>query len=337
MRKFIFAVIFMLCVVYIIARISEVEAIVETIHRGDWRFLLLAVLIEALWLINNAAAYKAIFQATGIEEKMEKLILLASAANFVNVIAPSAGMSGMAVFIAEARRRGYSAGRVTVAGVLFVLFDYLGFLCILALGLLVLIRRNHLTAVEIGATLLLIFLATVIAWLLYLGTRSAEKLGHALAWNARWINKALRPLIHREYLSEQRAYAFAQDAADGLAALRRNPNAMIPPLILAISSKTLLIGVLLLMFLAFNVPTSFGTIIAAFSLGYLFLIVSPTPAGIGFVEGGMTLALGTLAVPIGAAAVIALAYRGVTFWLPFLFGMYSFRLLSQTKEIEPIT
>ncbi len=100
---------------------------------------------------------------------------------------------------------------------------------------------------------------------------------------------------------------------------------------LAVSSKILLMGILLLCFIAFEVPLAPGTLVAGFSLGYLFLIVSPTPAGIGFVEGGLTLALTSLKVPLGAAAVIALSYRGITFWLPLAFGAYAFRLLTHTR------
>jgi len=47
---------------------------------------------------------------------------------------------------------------------------------------------------------------------------------------------------------------------------------------------------------SFEIPFSAGAIIAKFSLAYLFLIVSPTPSGIGIVEGLMPLALTSLNV-----------------------------------------
>jgi len=82
-----------------------------------------------------------------------------------------------------------------------------------------------------------------------------------------------------------------------------------------------------MMFLAFGTPVTAGQLIAGFSIAYLFVIISPTPAGIGIVEGLLTFALNSLAVPIEAAAVITLAFRGYTFWLPFLLGMISFQSL----------
>lgn len=127
---------------------------------------------------------------------------------------------------------------------------------------------------------------------------------------------------------------FAYDAALGLQRLRQRPKDLIIPFLSALSSKTLLIIILYLMFLAFDVPHSPGTIIAGFSIGYLFYIVSPTPAGIGFVESALTLGLKSLNVPLGSATVITLAYRGITYWLPLLIGMISFRIVSlEQKEI----
>jgi len=331
MRKFVFAIILLLGVIYVIAQFSEVEAILETFRHGDWRYFILAVCIEILWLFNVAFSYKNIFHITGIQEKIRKMVLLGAAANFANVVAPTAGMSGMAVFISEARRRGYSTGRATVGGVLYVLFDYAGFLFILAFGLLVLIRRNNLNFAEIIATIILLTAASVITFLLYLGTRSGQRLGDFLAKCTRFVNKIFKPFTHYQYLSEERAYEFAYEASDALQALEHKRLNLVIPFILAVSSKVLLMIILLLMFIAFEVPLTPGTLIAGFSLGYLFLIVSPTPAGIGFVEGGLTLSLSSLGVPVGQAAVIALSYRGITFWLPLAFGAYAFRYLTNTK------
>jgi hypothetical protein len=70
-------------------------------------------------------------------------------------------------------------------------------------------------------------------------------------------------------------------------------------------------------------------LVAGFSIGYLFLIVSPTPAGLGIVEGALTITLSSMYIPLEAAAVITLVYRGFTFWVPLLVGMIAFRMLGR--------
>ncbi len=327
MRKFIFALILLFGVIFIIGRLAELQAIIDTLQSGDWRFVILALAVQAIWMLNVTASYRTIFKALGLEETFSKLLVISTAANFVNVVAPSAGIGGVAVFVSEARRQSYSTARATLAGALYVLFDYAGFLVVLALGMLVLFRRNNVTPAEIIATGVLVLVAGILATLLYLGMRSADGLGSALGWMAHVVNRLLHPFIRREYLSEIRAHEFALDAAQGLVEVHHSPENLLRPAILALSNKGLLISVLLLMFMAFQVPVSVGTLIASFSIGYLFFIVSPTPSGIGIVEGVMTLAMSSMYIPLGAAAVIALAYRGITFWIPLTFGGIALRIL----------
>ena len=327
MRKFIFGLILLLGLIFIISRLTELGTIIDTLQSGDWRFIILAIAIQVIWMLNVAVSYQAIFKSLGLEETLSKLFVISTAANFVNVITPSVGIGGMAVFVSEAKHQRYSTARATLASALYVLFDYVGFLVVLGLGMLVLFRRNNVTVTELIASGILVLVAGTLTTLLLLGMRSVDGFGNTLGWMARSINRVLHPFIRREYVSETRAHEFASDAVQGLVEVRKSPETLVGPAMLALSNKGLLISVLLLMFLAFQIPVSVGTIIASFSIGYLFFIVSPTPSGIGIVEGVMTLALSSMYIPLGAAAVIALAYRGITFWIPLTFGGVALRLL----------
>lgn len=335
MRKFIFALVLLLGVLFIIWKIAEVQDIVETSQRGDWRYLALALGAQSAWLFTVALSYRSIFRALGLDEKVKNLLAIAAAATFLNIVTPTVGMSGMAVFISEAHRRNYSPGRAAVAGAVYLLLDYAAFICVLTLGLFVLIRRDNLNIGAITASVLLVALFVLLSILIYLGTRSGERLGRALAWMAQQVNRILWPFLRRQYLSEERAYDFANDASLGIKIFVGSPKKLIAPSLLAIAKQFLLMLVLFLCFLAFKVAVSPGTIVASFSIGYLFLIISPTPAGLGVVEGMLTLALRSMYVPVGAAAVVTLAYRGFTFWIPFLVGMASLRWLGKAKDIRP--
>jgi uncharacterized membrane protein YbhN (UPF0104 family) len=110
------------------------------LQHSNWRFLVVALFFECLWLYNVAITYGVLYRLVGLREDKKRLLLVSAAANFINVVAPSAGIGGMAVFLDDAKRRNHSSGRVTVVGALFVLFDYIAFLCVLALGWIVLIQ-----------------------------------------------------------------------------------------------------------------------------------------------------------------------------------------------------
>ena len=329
MRNFIIAIALFLGFIFLVGRYSELQSIVETLQRGIWWYIGLALIIEVLWVLNCGATFKAIYRSMGIQEQIGTLSLMVTAANFANVVAPSGGVSGVAIFMSEARRRNYSTARAAVAGGVFLLFDYLGLICILLVGLVILIRRNDLTIIVIIASAALIVLAMLFAYLLNLGMQSAVALGNTLAALARFFNRILRPFIHREYLSEARAHEFAHDAAEGLVKMRSQPRSMLLPLFLAFTNKTAQLIILGLVFLAFKIPISIGTIIACFSISSLFVIISPTPAGIGVVEGALTLALTSMYISLEDAAVITLSFRGITFWITLLFGMISLRMLEK--------
>ena len=338
MRKFLIATVMIIGVIFVIARAEELGNIFETVRHGEFHFLLIAVLTEGIWLVNVAALYRAIYRVLGIEERLPDMILASAAANFINVITPTAGMGGMAVFISEAKRKRYSSARTTVASALYLLFDYAGYLFILALGLLVLFRRGQLLMTELLATGILLLIAAFIAAVLYLGMVSEQRLGRFLEYAARLTNKIVRPFQRdktKAYLSIKRGYDFAHDVAEGMNELRGKPKNLIWPMLLSLSGKSLLIIVMYAVFLAFDVPASAGTILAAVSIAFLFTVVSPTPNGIGVVEGALTLLLASFFIPLGDAAIVAITYRGVTYWLPLGIGMLAMRWLSRVEQIPP--
>jgi glycosyltransferase 2 family protein len=337
MRNFLFVILLFLGIALVILSFGEIETIVNTLQQGNLWFVLMMLLMQIAWFFVIGRMYRSIYHLLDMDDSTLNLSLVAAAANFINIVAPTAGMGGIALFAAEARRRGHPSGKATVAGALFLLFDQAAFLLILALGLIVLFRRNHLAAGEITASLLLFASACVFAFVLYQGYRSANRLGNALARMAHLVNKISKPLIHRAYLSEDRAHEFAREIADGFSGLPQRARSWMTPILFGLLNKSLLMAVLALAFLSFDVPFSAGTIVGGFSMGYLFLLVSPTPSGIGVVEGLMPLALSSLRVVWSQAVIITLIYRAFTFWIPLGVGAWAFRWLHgrNAKLVEP--
>jgi glycosyltransferase 2 family protein len=334
MKKLFVVVVLFLGIAVVAISFSELETIMLTLQKSHLRYFFLAILIQLIWFVTTARMYQSIFHLLGVHESILALSRIATAANFINVVAPTAGMGGVALFATEARRRGHPAGKVTVAAALFLLLDQAAFLCVLAVGLIVLARRNDLDAGEISASIFLLCIAIVYALVLYIGYRSEEKLGKILAKIARGINRIVKFFRKEAYLSEVRAYEFAHEVSEGFSGLTEKPSSLIRPILWGILDKILLMLILVCAFLSFEVSFTAGTIIAGFSLAYLFLIVSPTPSGIGIVEGLMPVALTSLNVDWSQAVVITLTYRTVTFWIPFGIGAWAFRSLHTVGE-EP--
>jgi len=334
MRKVLIAIVLMLGILLVILSFSEIENIVRTLQQSDWRLWGLALVVELIWLYNLGTSFRILYRLVGIEEKANHLFWLASGANFINVVAPSAGIGGVALFLDDAKRQNHPSGHITVVGALFVLYDYFAFLCLLALGWVVLIRRNNLNSGEITASIIMLGLAIGLSFILYLGYKSGEKLGRALAGLVRFINRLFNPFIHRPYLSEASAHRYAFEISDGLLVIRGKRKELIWPFLFALNNKAILLIILAISFLAYQVPFTTGTLVAGLSVAYLFTIVSPTPAGLGFVEGALTIALNAMRVPLGSAAVITLTYRAITFWFPLAMGAFALRHLNISRQSD---
>lgn len=333
-RKLIAALALLLGALFLVDHFTQLESVFAIIRRGDWRFLVLAVLAESGWLLLTAATFWAVFHALGVDRRYFPLIRLAAATNFANVVAPAGGMSGLALIIADARRRNQSSAHATVAGALFVLAEYTGLTGFLILGLFALFRRGSLNAPELIPAGFLFLSSILLASVLILGMRSAETLSRVLKWGVQRVNRLLHPFLHRPYLSVKRAESFAQETASGLSQLKQQPGRLLPAVLFSFGSKSVMLLVLWMMFLAFDVPLSPGTLFGSFAIAYLFTIVSPTPAGIGIVEGLLTFTLVSMFVPLNQAAAIVLGYRAITFWLPLLVGMLAFQAVSLSSAGE---
>ena len=336
MRKFLVALALLLGITFVITRFAEINHILEVLKRGSLLFLGLALLVEFMWMYNLGAFFQSVYTILGMIDRRVYLLRLVMAANFLNIVAPSGGLSGLAIFISDARRRKRSTARVTIAGLLFVWFDYWSILLLLTLGLGDLQKRGALHWAETTAALILLALALGLSLLLYLGLHSAKALGILLAGSARVVNFITSPFIHRRLFVVEHAYAFSEELANGISILRYRSNWALLPFLYSILNKLLQIVILGLCFLAFQVEIELGAIVAGLSLAQLFLIISPTPSGLGIVEGVLTVALATLGIPLSDAAVITLAYRAFSFWLPFLTGMISFRTLDHRTLPDPM-
>jgi glycosyltransferase 2 family protein len=332
MRKIIIAIVLLLAVAFVIFSIAELQNILATLRQSNPRFLFIAILFEIICLFNTATTFGALYRLVGMQETRWRLFLMTTAAAFVNIVAPTAGAGGIAVFIDVARRRKQSTARVMVVGVLYLVYEYAALFCVLTVGFWELLRHNDLTTGEVIAAAFLLIVAIGDGIMLYLGYKSPQSLGRVLAWLSRLGNRLVKPFLHREWLNEQNAYQFSREISKGISAIRASPKNLIWPFLFTLNNKALLLCVLAFCFLALGVPFTPGILVGGFSINFLFSYASPTSSGVGFVEGIMPVALNTMGVPLTQAILTTLVFRGLTVWLPLAVGLVAFRMVQ--REIK---
>jgi uncharacterized protein (TIRG00374 family) len=114
---------------------------------------------------------------------------------------------------------------------------------------------------------------------------------------------------------------------DALAHLRTGD----PALLGAIAYWACQIAVLWAAFEAFGDAPALAILVLAFFIGMLGNLL-PLPGGVGGVDGGMIGAFAALNVDTGLAVVAVLVYRGFTFWLPTIPGVFAYLQLRRTVE-----
>jgi uncharacterized protein (TIRG00374 family) len=331
LRKLLYVIVLILAIIFARAHLAELQQVVNTLGQGDWRWLIAAVGVQLVWLVNIAAALQSTYRLVGVHERLRHLVPLATMANFVNVVAPSYGLGALAVLISDGTQRGKRAARVTTGAVLYLVYDYLGFLIVLLPGTLILFNKGVVDAVLITASAIAVSITVTTILLTLLGIRSADKLGRAVLWLAGNANRALRPILRREVIDQAKARDFAQDFAEGLQHVRRSPGRLLLPFLLALSRKAVLMTILYFVSRAFHTPLNLYTLVALFSTSYVFTIASVTPSGVGFVEGAMIVYLNALQIPLATSVAISLAYRGLTFWLTLVYGMIAIRIVEYSN------
>ncbi|HUS85160.1 MAG TPA: lysylphosphatidylglycerol synthase transmembrane domain-containing protein [Anaerolineales bacterium] len=327
LRKLFYSAIFLLTIFFVARNFEELKLILITFTQSDSRWLFIAMLAHILWLVTIAGNFWACYHLMGIHEKLRHLVPLTTAANFINVIAPSYGAGALAVLITDGSRRGKPVGKVSTAAFVYLVYDYLGFLVVLSLGFSILSRRGLLDALLIGAAVFAVSIAVGLIILTAIGVHSADQLESAILWLVDFANRLLQPLFKRAVINRAKAQNFALDIADGLLQIRHSPRKLILPGVLALTRKAMMVIILFSVSLAFHNPFGIETLLASFSVSYLFTIASITPSGVGFVEGAMALTQNAMGVNPLTSTAIALTYRGITFWLTLAYGFIAIRMI----------
>jgi phosphatidylglycerol lysyltransferase len=315
----------------VVSRFTEIQKLVSTLKQGQWQWVLVAALLQVIYYIIFTGLYQVAFYIVEVKSRLRELLPVTFSALFVSVVAPSAGASGVALFVDDAARRGQSAARAAAGTILVLATDFIILTIILVIGLIYLFLRHDLAVYEIIGAIVLCLMTASLCSVLILGLWQPERLHRLLGWLQRTANglgsRLGRPNIMAEDWVERNAADFTRAARS----IAKHPRRLLGALGVALAAHLIDLASLYVLFLAFQQPIPLGPLVAGYATGILFLIVSPTPMGIGVVEGVMPLVFISLGIPGAVATVVTLAFRGLSFWLPLALG---FVLLQRVKTFS---
>src|SRR5690606_9893614 len=98
MKKLFVVFILSLGVVIVAFSFSELETILLTLQKAKLRYFILALIIQSVWFVANGRMYQSVFHLLGLHDNVITLTRIATAATFINTVAPTGGAGGVALF-----------------------------------------------------------------------------------------------------------------------------------------------------------------------------------------------------------------------------------------------
>ena len=304
-----------------VGQLTSFQGLLNTLAHGQWQWMLVAALLQVIYYIFYTGLFQSAFNTVEVEARLSELLPLTFASIFENVVASGGGIGGAALFVDDAARRNQSPVRAAAGVLLALVANLSAFTLILAFGLIFLFRRNDLEYYEIAAGLILLVIVGGLNAILLIGLRRPDRLLNMLSGYQRIYNTIARRFPHLSSLPDTWADHKAVEFTEAALAIASHPQYLLRVLLISLSAHLINLSSLHAVFLAFHQPVGLELLIAAYAVGILFSIVAITPGGIGVVEGTMTLVIASLGVPIDRSLVIALAFRSLAFWLPFIAGV----------------
>jgi len=304
----------------IVPRLAGQKHAIELLRDATPAWLVVAVAVECVSLLFYSLLFRRLLGLLRYRVSLGLALRINLAGLAAAHLFSAGGVGGAAVTYRVLQKRGMSHSLVLIGVIFQNAFAYILLFALFAAGLIVLILRGQGgDAAEVVAGIfvaLLLVAAGYGFWLLAHPSSLRRRAHQVVSWLERRIKRlSVDPALLNEYLD---------GVVDGWRLLRREGWGHLRTVGLAIGYWGFDIICLLLVMLAFHQTLSPDKVIIAYAVANVVGTFSPTPGGLGAVEGVMIALLVGFGMPSAAAVAVVLVYRLINFWLPIPAGLVTY-------------
>lgn len=327
-QKLFAGLIIVIVLTVVLLRGDELVEVGQTIQDGSILPLVAAVATQLGKYFAQSFAYSNAFAA--IEEKMRArdTLPLVFGTFFMNTVAPSLNTAGMALVVDDARQRGIASGKATSAAILMQISIESGFMVIMLIGFGVLEITGNLDPLWFLLGLVVMVMVAVMLTILIFGHKKPKQLMKFLRPIESFLNRVLTRFKRKPLKPWVEKIVVSFGEAAGL--MMKNPKQTAKVFGFSILASTCELACFYLVGIAFGVSVP-QALICGYVVATLFAMISVTPQGVGVVEGAVTVMFASYGVSSASGMTIALIYRSLVFWMPFLIGAV---LIQRTKSFN---
>lgn len=320
-RRWFWIAIFLFFTILVSSRFTNARDLVQSLSKGIWQWIVAGVVIHIVYFSLYSFLYQAGFKTVGVQTSAWGLIPVVMAAIFINTVAPFGGVGGGALFVSYVAKQGQSGARAAVGLLLVLLADLATLIPFIIASLVYLNQRRHLTFYEILAVVVFMLFVMLLTGTIMISGWRLNYVKRALGWMQGIVNRAASWFGKEEFIGGDWSERTANELAAAAKAITRHPRELSITVAWGFITHLVNLVGLYAFFVAFRQPVEVGTLLAGFSLGIVFYVIAVIPQGVGAVEGIMGLVFTSMGISPTKAITIALAFRGVNFWMPLAVGM----------------
>ncbi|PYQ40252.1 MAG: hypothetical protein DMF77_18935 [Acidobacteria bacterium] len=301
----------MLAVVIVAAlHASEGRDLLALAGRARPPWLALAAVLQAATYVAQGEIFRLAAHASRHRIPLGAVYELSLAKLFMDQALPSAGLSGTAL-IAKALARRHIPRAVVAASVLLNVASYrAAYAVCLAIALTIGGTRHRLTQPVLVASAIFVALSLAVtaAALMLAGPRVASLPARVRR------SRVFKPIL-----------AFIEDADPKLT---RHPRVLGPAVTWQVVIFVLDAATVWAFVRALAAAASPTAVFASFMISSLFRTVSIVPGGLGIFEATSVWTMRLMGVTVPVALAATLLFRGVSFWLPMIPGLWASRRIT---------
>jgi phosphatidylglycerol lysyltransferase len=282
---------------------SELGEIKRALLTSHLRYIALGITMTIIYTGLQGLMYEMAFASVRSQVALGSAILLFLKRNLISVFIPAGGVTSLAFFSGDIEKKGISKTKIIFASSIYAFVGILSIIMVAIPIFLYTMFKGITGRGEVFALAAIILLISA----LFISFRSI-------------VNKKFLYLILVRYIPS--AEVFLED----LISHKIDIKYLIITILVSMIIDVFCIALVLIAMIALGFKASFLYATLGYLTAVISSLVSPFMRGLGAVEISMTLILSRLGNTNIEAVAITIMYRFFEFWLPLLFGAFSFLL-----------
>ena len=305
--SWLFGILLLAVVIIVVSHLSEARDVARLAEQARPGWLVFGVVCQAATYLFQGQVYRMIAHVDGSTLSVVVAARLSLTKLFVDQAIPSGGLSGTATVATALQRRGMRPDVVAAGIVADFTGNYAAYVFCLMVALVIMTARGHSNVVVLISALVFVLFAI-----------AASVFAITLA--GRGEVEAPRRLARFKFV--RTALDFIRNANPRVA---RNPALFVEASVYHLGVQLSDTTTMWVLVRAFGGDAAPAVVFASLMISNLLRQVAFVPGGLGTFEAASVVTLEAGGIPVTLGLAATLVFRGLSFWLPMLPGLWFWR------------